>query len=51
VPSTSEEVIPSQPAHTGLVGWMLRHQEAVAALVGATLVILAALLYVFLKPQ
>ncbi len=50
VPSNSEEVVASPPPPAGPLGWMLRHQEAVAALIGATLVVLAALLYVFLKP-
>lgn len=32
-----------------LQNWLLRHQEAIAALLGAVLVILAALLYLFFK--
>lgn len=45
----NEVVLAHHSGKAGPVSWVLRHQEAVAALVGALLVILAAFLYIFLK--
>lgn len=48
-PSSSNDAVlrPSGPVTP--MSWVMRHQEAVAALVGATLVILFALLYLLLR--